>query len=201
MAAQMDSGMYRPGGNPIIGSALQSVALPATAVAVPRAVISLDSGQLFTSALDVLFLFMDVMSQSGNEQFAKMGVKANVTRDAQAMANEVDAVMANMIKDDATGALPDTVYKYMKDNNVLVSGKTIDGYLTGKKMSSLNKGELKAIQSALESTSNRASDFVTQSQLLIQKVMQIYSQISNMISNMQTLMKDMMGTIISAIRS
>jgi secreted effector protein SseB len=178
-----------------------AAATASSAATRSSASVSTNGDQLLSAALEVLYKLMEIMAQNGNDQFAKMNTQADVARDAQNAANEVDAVLANLIKDDATGALPDSVYQYMKDNGVLVSGQTIDEFLSGKNKQALNKGDLKAIQSALETSSGRASDFVTQSQLEIQKTTQSYSQISSMISNIQTLMKDMNGTIITAIRA
>ncbi len=64
----------------------------------------------------------------------------------------------------------------------------------------LNKGQLDAVKSALENTSNRASDFVSQSQLQLQKVMQTYNVTVSLINSMQTLLEEMNKSIAQNIR-
>ena len=64
----------------------------------------------------------------------------------------------------------------------------------------LNKGELTAVKSALENTSNRASDFVSQSQLQLQKIMQTYNVTVSLINSMQTLLEEMNKSIAQNIR-
>ncbi len=67
----------------------------------------------------------------------------------------------------------------------------------GKK---LDKGGLNAVKSALENASNRASDFVSQSQLQLQKVMQTYNVTVSLINSMQTLLEEMNKSIAQNIR-
>ena len=64
----------------------------------------------------------------------------------------------------------------------------------------LNKGELTAVKSALENTSNRASDFVSQSQLQLQKIMQTYNVTVSLINSMQTLLEEMNKSIAQNVR-
>ena len=64
----------------------------------------------------------------------------------------------------------------------------------------LDKGELTAVKSALENTSNRASDFVSQSQLQLQKIMQTYNVTVSLINSMQTLLEEMNKSIAQNIR-
>ncbi len=65
---------------------------------------------------------------------------------------------------------------------------------------SLDKGGLDAVKSALENTSNRASDFVSQSQLQLQKVMQTYNVTVSLINSMQTLLEEMNKSIAQNVR-
>lgn len=64
----------------------------------------------------------------------------------------------------------------------------------------LDKGQLDLIKSALETDSGRSSDFVTQSQLKIQKDMQSYNVIVSLVNSMQTLQAEMNKAIAQNIR-
>lgn len=116
---------------------------------------------------------MSLLSDVANQKYAQMQHKADVSRSAQDMANRVDEIIAGVSKkgDKATGELADDVVKYMRDNGITVDGTTIDQYLV-KNGEDLDQGKLQAVKAALETVSNRASDFVSQSQLQLQKVMQ-----------------------------
>ncbi|WP_299493661.1 secretion protein EspA [uncultured Shewanella sp.] len=71
-------------------------------------------------------------------------------------------------------------------------------YPEGQK--ALDQGELQAVKAALESVSNQASDYVSQSQLQLQKLMQTYNVTVSLINSMQTLMADMNKSIAQNIR-
>ena len=80
-------------------------------------------------------------------------------------------------------------------------GTEFDGhYDAHQKFRSLDKGELNAVKSALENESNRASDFVSQSQLQLQKIMQTYNVTVSLINSMQTLLEEMNKSIAQNIR-
>ncbi|RYV03586.1 secretion protein EspA [Shewanella sp. OPT22] len=64
----------------------------------------------------------------------------------------------------------------------------------------LDKGKLDAVKSALENESNRASDYVSQSQLQLQKVMQTYNVTVSLINSMQTMLEEMNKSIAQNIR-
>ncbi|WP_243637360.1 secretion protein EspA [Parashewanella curva] len=64
----------------------------------------------------------------------------------------------------------------------------------------LNKGQLEAVKDALENVSNRASDFVSQAQLQLQKIMQTYNVSVSMINSMQTMLQEMNKSIAQNIR-
>ncbi|RLV59314.1 secretion protein EspA [Parashewanella curva] len=64
----------------------------------------------------------------------------------------------------------------------------------------LNKGQLEAVKDALENVSNRASDFVSQSQLQLQKIMQTYNVTVSLINSMQTMLQEMNKSIAQNIR-
>ncbi len=83
-----------------------------------------------------------------------------------------------------------------KDSGKLVITGTVSQNLGNK----LNKGQLDAVKSALENTSNRASDFVSQSQLQLQKVMQTYNVTVSLINSMQTLLEEMNKSIAQNVR-
>mgnify|MGYP005733485317 FL=1 len=87
----------------------------------------------------------------------------------------------------------------MRDNGFTVDGKTIDKYLeaNGK---DLDQGKLKAVKASLETVSNRASDFVSQSQLQLQKLMQTYNVTVSLLNSMQTMLAEMNKSIAQNIR-
>ncbi len=249
---------------------------------------------VLSGGIAVLYLFMNLLSDLANFKYIEMQQKAQVSRDAQNKANEVNEIIADVAKrsnsDTYTEQLPTDVVKYMEDNDVQIDNETIDKYLgldnqvgssynvdtvtldgkslskdnftitegddgvyhitnkdgsgshdlaltsddfqitgntitvnlgsdaiktlglgTGQKLvisgsvpdhvgKALNKGELNAVKSALENTSNRASDFVSQSQLQLQKVMQTYNVTVSLINSMQTLLEEMNKSIAQNIR-
>ncbi len=64
----------------------------------------------------------------------------------------------------------------------------------------LDKGQLEAVKAALENVSNRASDFVSQSQLQLQKVMQTYNVTVSLLNSMQTMLEEMNKSIAQNVR-
>ena len=245
---------------------------------------------VLSGGIAVLYLFMDLLGDLAQYQYLEMQQKAKVSREAQEMANRVNAQIGDLSgqkdPDTATVQLDPDVIKYMEDNNIKVGDKTIDEYLKNKdstptnvvlksadgkydidvykqdnqwymksqnqdgskygppqkidaptfkdgKVSfttkddytadgvtipkgtefngsyqpepdtqyrALNKGELGSVKSALENESNRASDFVSQSQLTLQKTMQTYNVTVSLINSMQTLLEEMNKSIAQNIR-
>ncbi|RYV03585.1 secretion protein EspA [Shewanella sp. OPT22] len=98
----------------------------------------------------------------------------------------------------------DDSHKY--PNNPLLSqydipkGTKFSGTYTVKSYRKIDKGELDAVKSALENESNRASDYVSQSQLQLQKVMQTYNVTVSLINSMQTMLEEMNKSIAQNIR-
>ena len=66
--------------------------------------------------------------------------------------------------------------------------------------SGLDKGKMQAVKAALETVSNRASDFVSQSQLQLQKIMQTYNVTVSLVNSMQTMLAEMNKSIAQNIR-
>ncbi len=243
---------------------------------------------VLSGGISVLYLFMNLLSDLARYKYVEMQEKAQVSREAQDMANRVNEQIAELAKrkdsDSATVQLDPDVIKYMEDKDVEVDGKSIDDYLEssgttptnmtlksadgkytvnvyqkdgqwyirsqnqdgsefgtpqktdaptfkdgkisfttkddyssdgvnipkgtefngsydpGTQYRALNKGELNAVKSALENESNRASDFVSQSQLQLQKVMQTYNVTVSLINSMQTLLEEMNKSIAQNIR-
>ncbi|WGL98725.1 secretion protein EspA [Arsenophonus sp. aPb] len=156
---------------------------------------------VLSGGIAVLYIFMSLLSDVANQKYAQMQQKADISRSAQDMANRVDEIIAEVSKkgDKATGELPDDVVNYMRDNGITVDGMTIDQYLA-KNGKDLDQGKLQAVKAALETVSNRASDFVSQSQLQLQKVMQSYNVTVSLINSMQTMLAEMNKSIAQNIR-
>lgn len=86
-------------------------------------------GSAMTTMADIMLLFTEL----SNAKFNQMTQKTDVSRDAQDMANRVDRAIAELEKADSKAELPEDVIKYMRDNNILVEGKTIDEFLSDSK--------------------------------------------------------------------
>ncbi|RSD30938.1 secretion protein EspA [Vibrio pectenicida] len=116
------------------------------------------------------------------------------------------------------------VVTYMDQHGIKVDGKRACdyiwslpevGYMSGQQVSKehmqhianalqaaggLDQGKLKAVKAALETVSNRASDFVSQSQLQLQKIMQTYNVTVSLLNSMQTMLAEMNKSIAQNIR-
>ncbi len=69
--------------------------------------------------------------------------------------------------------------------------KDIDRLFTNKGLPNYNQGNLTAIKGALDNKANSASDFISTSQLQLQKLMQTYNVCVSLINSMQTMLSDM----------
>ncbi|MDR5616349.1 hypothetical protein [Arsenophonus sp.] len=156
---------------------------------------------VLSGGIAVLYIFMSLLSDVANQKYAQMQHKSDVSRSAQDMANQVDEIIAEVSKkgDKATGELPQAVIDYMCKNGITVDGMSIDDYIK-KHGDKLDQGQLQAVKAALETVSNRASDFVSQSQLQLQKVMQSYNVTVSLINSMQTMLAEMNKSIAQNIR-
>lgn len=169
--------------------------------------ISLYEGDsVFSYGLDVLFTFMQMLSDQANSSYAAMQENSTKSRDAQGHASTVDGILANVAAkgdSNATDDLPDDVKKYIEDNHLEISGVCgygSDGKWVWTKGSGYNQGELAAIKGALDNVANRASDFISTSQLQLQKMMQTYNVCVSLINSLQTMLADMNKTIAQGIR-
>lgn len=162
------------------------------------------NGTFITDGLAALSGSLDILTVLGNDLFKQMVQRQEVTRNAQACANEMDTVIASLVHDTDLGALPDNVYLYLKNNRFTVRGKageqTIDEFLADKERDKLDKGQLNTIKLALESVANRTSDFVSSTQLKVQRLTQNYSVIISLMGSLQTMAYDLANRIIQSIR-
>ncbi|MGI2190667.1 secretion protein EspA [Shewanella baltica] len=244
-----------------------------------KALIVSRGDSVLSDGIAVLYMFMNLLSELADAKYGQMQQKADVSRQAQEMANRVDEAIAQVAKqgDKATANLPADVVKYMSDNGFEVDGMSICAYLdhndpsavymkelldkiaaagpAGMQSASwqdvvsymdehgikvdgqrccdfiwslpevgrqswqniskahmqqiadalgaaggLDKGKLQAVKSALESVSNRASDFVSQSQLQLQKMMQTYNVTVSLLNSMQTMLAEMNKSIAQNVR-
>ncbi|ARD40555.1 secretion protein EspA [Edwardsiella ictaluri] len=166
---------------------------------------------VMSDGISVLYIFMLLFIDLAEGKDQIMEAKAARARNSHQVANQIDAIIAKFKKADDTGDLPPEVLKYLRDNNINITvqndGKNntgdIDSYLKsighpdGK---GLDKGELDVIKGALETDSGRSSDFVTQSQLQLQKTLQSYNVCVTLINSMQTLLAEMNKAIAQNIR-
>ncbi|MFS1538719.1 MAG: secretion protein EspA [Candidatus Phlomobacter fragariae] len=155
---------------------------------------------ILSQGIEILYTFMSLLSDLANTKYLEMRKRADFSRDSQEMANRVDEIIAKVAKEGDKGEdyLPDDIRKFMKENNITVDGKSIDNSAPeGKK---LNQGKLQAVKAAIKTVSDRASDFVSQSQLQIQKIMQTYNVTVSLLNSMQTMLGEMNKSIAQNIR-
>ncbi|WDD90565.1 secretion protein EspA (plasmid) [Burkholderia sp. FERM BP-3421] len=97
-----------------------------------------DSGRNVTNphpigdGIAMMLVIMDLLSRQTSAKLDDMQKKSTISRDAQDMANKVEAALAKLVKADDKTTLDDSVVKYLRDNNVLVNDKTIDEFLAAR---------------------------------------------------------------------
>lgn len=166
---------------------------------------------IMSEGISVLYKFMTLFSDLAQGKYDEMSAKADRARNSQQASNEIDSIMAQLVDAKSTGNLPPDVIQYLRDHNISITvsnnGTTsdcgIDAYLKSighADGNGLNKGQLDVIKGALDTDSGRCSDFVTQSQLQIQKTMQSYNVCVSLINSMQTLLAEMNKSIAQNIR-
>jgi len=74
---------------------------------------------------------MLMFTELAQGKFKQMQDKTSVGRDATDMANRVEGIIAKLASGKDVGELPPDVIKYMKNNNILIGGKSVDDYLMG----------------------------------------------------------------------
>ncbi|MCT4700510.1 hypothetical protein MUA02_01130 [Enterobacteriaceae bacterium H20N1] len=193
-----------------VNAGRQATGLPGITISTSNSSVSsiLNGDSVFTYGLSVLYLFMQMLSDQANSQYAGMESNSTISREAQSYASQVDSVLADVSGSDnknATGKLSEEVMSYLEDNHMEIDGVCgygSDGVWAWNKDPSngFNKGDLTAIKGALDNVANRASDFISTAQLQLQKVMQTYNVCSSLINSMQTLLADMNKTIAQGIR-
>lgn len=153
------------------------------------------------SAIATMSEMLALLNILSNSMFDDIQKKTQISRDAQDMANQVEQALSRIqdpTKD--TQAVPADVVQYMRENGILVNGRSIDQFLDNNSGKQLNKADLSAVKSALESVSGRASDFVQTSQLKIQQIMQTYNIAISMINSLQSMGAEANKSIAQAIR-
>ncbi|KVK89754.1 MULTISPECIES: secretion protein EspA [Burkholderia] len=83
-------------------------------------------------SIAMMLVIMDLLSRQTTAKLDDMQKKSNISRDAQDMANKVEAALAKLVKPEDKTELPADVLKYMKDNDILVNGMTIDEFIAAK---------------------------------------------------------------------
>ncbi len=106
----------------------------------PTPQMAFNPQSMFSSGLVSMQNIMLQLTQSGNDLFAQMNKKSDIARDAQEMANQIEAVMVKLVKPGDKLALPESTVAYMRANDILVDGKTIDEFM----------GERSGAQASLE---------------------------------------------------
>ncbi|WP_080440017.1 hypothetical protein [Burkholderia ubonensis] len=150
-------------------------------------------------ALSVMMEIMDLINGQMNGQLNKMRGNTNESRDMQDKANLVESQAISKLNEPKdTIELPRVVIDYMRENKVLVHDMSIDAFLS--KGTKLDKADLLSIKQALETRSGRASDFVQQSQLDVQRRMTGYNTAVTMSQSIQSMLAESCKSIAGAIR-
>ncbi|WP_206542085.1 hypothetical protein, partial [Winslowiella iniecta] len=84
---------------------------------------------LMGAAMVTMDSIMLLFTELANSKFEQMSKKTEVSRDAQDMANRVDALLASLKDAKDTAALPPEIIEYMRANNIQVNGMSIDEFL------------------------------------------------------------------------
>jgi len=84
---------------------------------------------LMGTAMVTMENIMLLFTELANAKFEQMSKKTEVSRDAQDMANRVDALLAGLKDAKDTAALPPEIIEYMRANNIQVNGMSIDEFL------------------------------------------------------------------------
>ena len=167
----------------------------------------LKGDSVFSSGLMTLYLFMQTLTEQANSKYATMNESSERSRLAQSHLTTVDAKIAEMTSNGdnkATAILDPKIAQYLDENKLVISG--VCGYQSDGKWgweadsNSLRQDQFNAVKGALENVANRASDFVSSSQLQLQKLMQTYNVCVSLINSMQTMLADMNKTIAQGIR-
>jgi len=230
---------------------------------------------LMGAAMVTMDSIMLLFTELANSKFEQMSKKTEVSRDAQDMANRVDALLAGLADAKDKAALPPDVIAYMRENKIEVNGQSIDDFLRGAESAGsrwafnnldsfsrlgwqwtgmdasaaqvakdldaagikidgqkasewlegqkgtgtgtepfskeviqkltdsgrlLDKADLTAVKSSLESHSGRASDFVQQNQLKLQQLMQNFNTAVTMANSVQSMNAESTKSIAQSIR-
>ncbi|MBC8642924.1 secretion protein EspA [Caballeronia sp. EK] len=161
-------------------------------------------GSITSDGIAVLYKFMNLYTDQAQQKYEQMSYKADRSRNSQQVANQVDAIIAQLSKPDEKGNIPMSVLEYLKQNKIMITAnEDIESYIkshgdwTGLKLS---KGDLEVVKGALESDSGRCSDFVSQAQLQIQKYLQSYNVCVSMINSMQSMVAEASKRVAESIR-
>lgn len=159
----------------------------------------------------VLAKFMVLYTDLAQQKYDVMKAKADRARESQQEANYVSSVISDIKDVEKGGNLPQEVLDYLRAHHIEITARGKDGDSTGDIDSylqsigkglgnSLTKGELDVIKGALDTDSGRSSDFVSQSQLEIQKITQSYNVAVTTINSLQTMSAEMRKSIAQNIR-
>jgi len=94
---------------------------------------------------------MLMFTELAQGKFKQMQDKTSVGRDATDMANRVEGIIANLKDGKEVVKLPSDVIAYMKKNNILIGGKSVDDYLLNATTISSTKNNITSAQNGVKS--------------------------------------------------
>jgi secreted effector protein SseB len=172
----------------------------------------LKGDSIFSGGLSTLYMFMQMLSDQANGKYSAMNDASESSREAQSHLTAIDALLAKLSaggNNKAKGELPEDIKKYIEDNNLEIPGVCGFDKSTGAwawevtpeaGKIKLDQAQLNAVKGTLENVANRSSDFVSSSQLQLQKLMQTYNVSVSLINSLQSMLSDMNKTIAQGIR-
>lgn len=143
------------------------------------AAITIDSYDVnpFAIACCTMLSVSQLMQEVLSLQYKAMQRCSDRARSTKDMANRMDEIIANISKKDEkeTARVPKEVVDYMRDNGIMVGGKTIDDYLKNHNQGNLSKGELAFVQASLDNSFNADTDLLKQKQIMFEKYSNTYN--------------------------
>lgn len=100
--------------------------------ALPTARTIANPQSMFSNGIMSMQNIMLQLTQSGNDLFSQMNAKSQVARDAQEKANQVEATISKLQKPGDKTPLSENSVHYMRENNIIVDGMTIDEFLESR---------------------------------------------------------------------
>jgi secreted effector protein SseB len=146
----------------------------------------------YTGQMNVLFELM-ALTMRMSDQLVKDTTKLkDAGNDAQDNANKIDDIINDIIRDDSTNPeekkrpIPAEIIEFFRKNGIQIDGKNIDEWLKENSPNGVDQGQFMKLKTAASNYARRASDFVTQANLDIQRMLGYFNTQATMAMNLQS---------------